>query len=125
MEAAKGNPKNEGPRLLEDILPAPGAERWGRVPPEGAYHSLDDSLDMRVLLGLCEPALERGGQGQCHDTDPKRQPRRGHHDSAPRSPSCYGAKGLPDDTIKLKFVGSAGQSFGAFLPRGVTFDHRG
>ncbi|HEY6744996.1 MAG TPA: glutamate synthase-related protein, partial [Mycobacteriales bacterium] len=32
----------------------------------------------------------------------------------------YGAEGLPDDTIDLTFTGSAGQSFGAFLPRGVT-----
>ncbi|MFL6237920.1 MAG: glutamate synthase large subunit, partial [Actinomycetes bacterium] len=32
----------------------------------------------------------------------------------------YGGEGLPDDTIQITFTGSAGQSFGAFLPRGVT-----
>ena len=32
----------------------------------------------------------------------------------------YGADGLPDDTIRVQFTGSAGQSFGAFVPRGVT-----
>ena len=32
----------------------------------------------------------------------------------------YGAAGLPDDTISLTFTGSAGQSFGAFVPKGVT-----
>jgi len=32
----------------------------------------------------------------------------------------YGGAGLPDDTISLTFTGSAGQSFGAFVPRGVT-----
>jgi glutamate synthase (NADPH/NADH) large chain len=32
----------------------------------------------------------------------------------------FGAAGLPDDTISLTFTGSAGQSFGAFVPRGVT-----
>jgi glutamate synthase (NADPH) large chain len=32
----------------------------------------------------------------------------------------YGGAGLPDDTIRVSFTGSAGQSFGAFLPRGVT-----
>jgi glutamate synthase (ferredoxin) len=32
----------------------------------------------------------------------------------------YGAEGLPDDTIRLHFQGSAGQSFGAFVPRGIT-----
>jgi glutamate synthase (NADPH) large chain len=34
--------------------------------------------------------------------------------------SRYGAAGLPDDTIRIHFTGSAGQSFGAFLPRGIT-----
>src|SRR5688572_13617877 len=32
----------------------------------------------------------------------------------------YGSAGLPDDTIRMTFAGSAGQSFGAFLPRGIT-----
>jgi glutamate synthase (NADPH/NADH) large chain len=32
----------------------------------------------------------------------------------------YGGAGLPDDTIRVGFTGSAGQSFGAFLPRGIT-----
>ncbi len=37
----------------------------------------------------------------------------------------YGLAGLPDDTISVKFKGSAGQSFGAFLTRGVTFKLEG
>ena len=32
----------------------------------------------------------------------------------------WGGEGLPDDTIDVTFTGSGGQSFGAFLPRGVT-----
>jgi glutamate synthase domain-containing protein 3 len=32
----------------------------------------------------------------------------------------FGGEGLPDDTIRVRFSGSAGQSFGAFLPRGIT-----
>ncbi|HTA76803.1 MAG TPA: glutamate synthase subunit alpha, partial [bacterium] len=32
----------------------------------------------------------------------------------------YGSKGLPDDTIQITFHGSAGQSFGAFVPKGLT-----
>jgi glutamate synthase (NADPH/NADH) large chain len=32
----------------------------------------------------------------------------------------YGAAGLPDDTIHVELTGSAGQSFGAFVPRGIT-----
>lgn len=35
--------------------------------------------------------------------------------------SRYGESGLPDDSIQVKFRGSAGQSFGAFLTRGITF----
>lgn len=37
----------------------------------------------------------------------------------------YGHKGLPDETINIKFKGSAGQSFGAFLPTGVNFNLEG
>jgi glutamate synthase (NADPH/NADH) large chain len=33
----------------------------------------------------------------------------------------YGGPGLPDDTIRVTFTGTAGQSFGAFIPRGMTF----
>ena len=32
----------------------------------------------------------------------------------------YGAKGLPEDTIRIRFTGSAGQSFGAFIPNGLS-----
>ncbi|MFC7373419.1 glutamate synthase large subunit [Fictibacillus iocasae] len=37
----------------------------------------------------------------------------------------YGAEGLPSDTINLRFTGSAGQSFGAFAPRGLTMHLNG
>src|SRR5262249_51528574 len=37
----------------------------------------------------------------------------------------YGFDGLQDDTVKIRFTGSAGQSFGAFLPRGVTMTLEG
>jgi glutamate synthase (ferredoxin) len=37
----------------------------------------------------------------------------------------YGGDGLPDDTIRLRFTGSAGQSFGAFVPRGITMTLEG
>ena len=44
--------------------------------------------------------------------------------SAARSPSAIG-EGLPDDTIHLHFNGSAGQSFGAFMPKGITLELEG
>jgi len=37
----------------------------------------------------------------------------------------YGSAGLPDGTIRFKFSGSAGQSFGAFVPNGVTLELEG
>ena len=37
----------------------------------------------------------------------------------------YGSEGLPDGTIHFKFAGSAGQSFGAFVPKGVTLELEG
>ena len=36
----------------------------------------------------------------------------------------YGSEGLPDDTIRIRLTGSAGQSLGAFLAKGVTLDAR-
>ena len=38
-----------------------------------------------------------------------------------RIAKLYGMKGLPEDTIQIDFIGTAGQSFGAFLSRGITF----
>src|SRR5262249_58733115 len=43
----------------------------------------------------------------------------GPRGGAPR-PRRYGAAGLPDGTIDITFRGSAGQSFGAFLPAGIS-----
>ena len=37
----------------------------------------------------------------------------------------FGGAGLPDDTIRVNFTGAAGQSFGAFLPRGITLSLEG
>ena len=45
--------------------------------------------------------------------------------SATRSPRRYGGAGLPDGTIDIHFRGSAGQSFGAFVPKGITLHARG
>jgi glutamate synthase (ferredoxin) len=37
----------------------------------------------------------------------------------------WGVEGLPEDTIEINFTGSAGQSFGAFMPKGMTFTLEG
>jgi glutamate synthase (NADPH/NADH) large chain len=95
------------------------------VPPGTALHQtrlqdhgLEKALDHR-FLAECAPALSDGTPvsvvlpisnvdrtvGTLLGSEISRQ---------------YGAAGLPDDTISLTFVGSAGQSFGAFMPPGVT-----
>ena len=82
-------------------------------------HGLERSMDQQVLLPICQSALRRRLPVQA--TLPIRNINRV---TGTRLGSeitrRYGAAGLPDDTIRLTFVGSAGQSFGAFLPPGLT-----
>jgi len=81
-------------------------------------HGLDRALDNR-LIALAEPALERGER--VHIELPVRNVNRtvgtmlGHEVTR-----RYGGAGLPDDTIDVTLTGSGGQSFGAFLPKGIT-----
>jgi len=81
-------------------------------------HGLDKALDL-TLVQLSEGALEYGTPLKLDL--PVRNVNRtvgtmlGHEVT-----KRYGAEGLPDDTIDITFTGSAGQSFGAFLPRGIT-----
>ena len=87
-------------------------------------HGLEKSLDMTTLVPLCRPALERREPVDVHL--PIRNVNRtvgtilGYEVT-----SRHGADGLPDDTIRLHFSGSAGQSFGAFVPRGITLTLEG
>ncbi len=82
-------------------------------------HGLTKSLDGTVLIPACRPALERREKVWL------RLPIKNVHRAVGtllgyEVTSRYGAEGLPEDTIRLHFTGSAGQSFGAFLPRGIT-----
>jgi glutamate synthase (ferredoxin) len=87
-------------------------------------HGLEKSLDRTVLLQLCEPALEEGRP--VHVTLPIRNVNRVVGTLLGSEVTRrYGAEGLPEDTIRLKFNGSAGQSFGAFIPRGLTLTVEG
>jgi len=82
-------------------------------------HGLEKSLDITVLLERCKPAVDRGEKVRA--TMPIRNVNRvvgtilGNEIT-----KKHGAAGLPDDTIELNFKGSAGQSFGAFVPHGIT-----
>ena len=87
-------------------------------------HGLDLALDNQVLLGLCEPALTRGEAVKA--TVPIRNVNRVVGTILGSEVTRrYGVEGLPDDTIHLHFQGSAGQSFGAFIPPGITLELEG
>ncbi|MDU3824044.1 MULTISPECIES: glutamate synthase large subunit [Veillonella] len=87
-------------------------------------HELERTLDMSKLLRMCRPAIE--------DQKPIRAKlaitniNRVVGTLVGSEVTCrYGESGLPDNTIKLNFEGSAGQSFGAFIPKGMTLELEG
>ncbi len=87
-------------------------------------HGLDKSLDMVTILPLCRDALE--SKKPLDIILPIRNVNRTVGTILGSEVSKrYGAEGLPEDTIRIHFNGSAGQSFGAFLPRGLTFTLEG
>ncbi len=82
-------------------------------------HGLDRALDNQLLLDLCKPALER--REPVAATLPIRNTNRvAGTILGSEITRRYGGEGLPEDTIRLHFQGSAGQSFGAFVPKGIT-----
>ena len=87
-------------------------------------HGIDKSLDVTTLVPFCEPALARGEavSGEFKVRNVNRTVGTILGSELTRK---YGGIGLPDDTIQLNFKGSAGQSFGAFLPRGITLTLEG
>ena len=91
---------------------------------EAQDHGLEKSLDMTRLLDICKPAIEKGEQvsAELPITNIDRVVGTVVGNEVTRA---FGAEGLPDDTIKLKFHGSAGQSFGAFVPKGMTLELTG
>ena len=84
----------------------------------GQDHALDKALDME-LIALSEDALEKGepvrAQLEIRNVNRTVGTMLGHELT-----KRYRGEGLPENTIDLTFLGSAGQSFGAFLPRGIT-----
>ena len=87
-------------------------------------HGLEATLDRQVLLELARPALERGEPVEV-DLPIRNINRAVGTQVGSEVTRRYGPEGLPDDTIHLSFHGSAGQSFGAFIPRGVTLELEG
>ena len=95
--------------------------------PEGAArrntttqdHGLDKSLDVLELIPLAQAALDSGepvrAQVKVRNVNRTVGTILGHEVT-----KRYRGEGLPDGTIDITFTGSAGQSFGAFIPRGMT-----
>jgi len=83
-------------------------------------HGLEKALDNTVLLRLCEPAIER--KEKVVAALPIRNVNRVVGTIVGSEITRrWGAEGLPEDTLEIHFTGSAGQSFGAFMPKGMTF----
>src|SRR5262247_114579 len=86
-------------------------------------HKIKNILD-RKLIVESQAALDRGApvrlQAVIHNTD-----RACGGMLSGEVAKRYGHEGLPDDTIHVRFTGTAGQSFGAWLARGVTFELEG
>jgi glutamate synthase (ferredoxin) len=102
------------PLLHVPNLPASVARR--RVSDQD--HGIDRAFD-NELIARCRPALEHQTRVEfssfIRNSDRTVGTMLGHEVT-----KRYGGAGLPDDTIRMTFSGSAGQSFGAFLPRGIT-----
>ncbi|HEV7803905.1 MAG TPA: glutamate synthase-related protein, partial [Burkholderiales bacterium] len=91
-----------------------------RYRSEDQDHGLDKALDHR-LIELAHPALERG-EKVAIDMPIRNINRTVGTMLSGEIAKRYGHEGLPDDTIHVRFAGSAGQSLGAFLAKGVTID---
>lgn len=99
-------------------------ESYGRFHQMNQDHELEKSLDKSVLLDLCKPALEKGEKVSA-TVDIKNTNRVVGTILGSEVTRKFGGAGLPDGTINLKFHGSAGQSFGAFVPKGITLTLEG
>jgi glutamate synthase (NADPH/NADH) large chain len=98
-----------------------------KMPPEVARynserqdHGLEKALDNR-LIELAQPALERG-EKVAIDMPIRNVNRTVGTMLSYQVAKRYGHDGLPDGTIQVRLAGSAGQSFGAFLSKGITLD---
>ena len=99
---------------------APEVGRYCQIPQD---HGLDKSLDITVLLDLCKDAIEKGEKVKA--TLPIKNINRVVGTILGNEITKRHWEGLPEDTVHLHFQGSAGQSFGAFVPKGVTLELEG
>jgi glutamate synthase (ferredoxin) len=110
---------------LSPILYQPQVgEGVGRYHQIEQQHGLEGALDHWLISDLCQPALEWGEPVRA--TLPIRNINRTVGTMlGSEITRRTGGEGLPEGTIHLHFQGSAGQSFGAFVPRGLTLELEG
>jgi len=100
------------------------SEQVGRYCQIPQNHGLENALDNQVLLDLAAPALEE--RSKVKATLPIRNTNRVVGTILGSEVTRrFGPEGLPEDTIHFRFEGSAGQSFGAFVPSGMTLELEG
>ncbi|HMM77999.1 MAG TPA: glutamate synthase large subunit [Gammaproteobacteria bacterium] len=87
-------------------------------------HGLERSLDRTKIVPACRAALEER-KPVTLDLKIRNVNRTVGTILGYEVTRRYGGEGLPEDTIRLNFEGSAGQSFGAFVPRGITMTLEG
>ncbi|MEM1255732.1 MAG: glutamate synthase large subunit [Cyanobacteria bacterium P01_H01_bin.21] len=107
-------------KVLEQPDVEEGIGRYCQIPQD---HGLEKSLDMTTLLELCKPAIEHGEKVSA--TLPICNINRVVGTILGNEITKKHWEGLPEDTVHLTFKGSAGQSFGAFVPAGVTLTLEG
>ena len=96
----------------------------GRFRSQDQDHGLEKSLDVTKLLAICQPAIERGEKVKA-ELPIINVNRVVGTIVGSEITKKHGPNGLPEDTVHLKFHGSAGQSLGAFAPKGMTLELEG
>jgi glutamate synthase (ferredoxin) len=110
---------------LTPILHQPDAgPEVGRFRQQDQDHGLEKSLDVTKILEICKPAIERGEKVKA-ELPIINVNRVVGTITGSEITKKHGPNGLPEDTVQLKFTGSAGQSFGAFVPKGMTLKLEG
>lgn len=107
---------------LTDVLQKPDVPgSWGTYCQIDQDHGIDKSLDETALMDICAPAITDGRPVDVKEPMPiKNINRTVGTIVGSELTRKYGLNGLPENTINLRFKGSAGQSFGAFVPRSMT-----
>ena len=99
-------------------------EEVGTYATQEQDHLLDRALDNTTILELCRPAIDNYEKVHA-ELDIINVNRVVGTITGSEITRRHGAAGLPEDTIHLKFNGSAGQSLGAFCTKGMTFELEG